>query len=251
MKHSFSARSVRQAGISYLGGALTVDDEAKAVEVARTEGRVRKRTVTMARLKIGDARARLVNGELRLGDVGVQLASLAEAEEALSLILGPRRSEAMARIAEAANGFLSARARAVSALAELRERPREAMFRMQEGSKEGAEDFLAESESNWRSETEDAFDSLTAETDPKKSGLDASGVNKVQAAVYAIAAIQDSLTSKDQKALGDALGLLSEVSKEKSPAPDAVAGWDAAKATDELAPRAFAKINITGADWLQ
>ena len=227
---------------------MLIDDEAKTVEVVRREGRVRKRDAVVARAGFDEAKLRLADGELLVEGTSVRLGK-ADAEAVMGILVGPRMSKVVQEAGEAALSFLQARARAMEFSAELKERPRGALFRAKEADPGSAEGSIDSMQSSLAGEAERSFESLRALFAGEKSGLAQPGANRIWAAVYAVGLIQDSVRSKDEAGVQSALAFLGGVSPDEWPSASEVMALGLQEATAKLTQRAFAKVALADKDW--
>ena len=218
------------------------------MEVTCREGRVRKRDAVVARAGFDEARPRIVGDELVIAGVSVRL-SRPDAEAVMNTLVGPRRSKVLQEVGDAARGFLEARARSMEFSAELRERPREALFRAKVASPESAEESIDSTQGTLAGETKRSFESLRALLADEKNGLTPSGANKIWATAYAVCLIQDSVRSKDEGEARGALEFLGKLSPDDRPPAHEVVALGLPEATARLSQGAFARIALGDRDW--
>ena len=247
-RRSYRAQSVSLWGVECEGGLLLVDEEARSVEVVRREGKVRKRDAVVARVGFDEARPRIVGDELVIAGMSVRLAR-ADAEAVVNALVGPRRSKVIREVEEAAKSFLEARAKAMEFAAELRERPREALFKAKEAAPGSAEGSIDSTQGSLAEEVKGCFESLRTLLADDKNGLTSAGANKVWGAVYAMSLIQDSARSKDEGETGSALEFLGKLSPDERHSASAVLALGLQDATARLTQGVFVRVALGDKDW--
>ena len=248
MKRTFRALSIAEGGVEWPGGLLVVDDEARVIEVVRREGRVRKKEVVVVRAGFDESKPRVEGRGLAVGGALVRL-SAADVGAVMGLLVGQRRSRARAEMGEASARLLEARGKALASVAEMKDRPREVLFRAREAAPGSTLESMESLQGTLAGEVGRSLEGVEELLSKGKGGLAQPGTNKAWATVYALCSIQDSALSKDEGGAGRALAFLGGAAPGDWPSPAEVASAGAKEATSELARQAFARLALEEKDW--